>query len=314
MPSSLGFLRSRLFFVWLAIVIICLAITLFIRLGVAEKVRSYFQDGEVQFSSTPAGAQVFVNGENLGPTPLHKKLLAGKYQVVFERGTWQLPQEFTVKVRETSQVSAKFNYATLNFTSQPDGVQIILDGISIGVTPVNASEVTPGNHTLLYRQGAHAMSESVSLKEGDAVTRNISFGLEQSTIEDGTSIILTVPEPAAWIGVWKGVIKDNFLYEKNLNATSTETLKVNPDLHTGMFLDQHGPANTYVPVVIFATGTSLNAKGSTPLGNYGFSVNLTLTHFPDHTKAMADIFRHYFYFNTERESSKSSGTLEKTLQ
>ena len=114
----------------------------------------------------------------------------------------------------------------------------------------------------------------------------------------------------AGFGIWKGAIRDNYAVEKSLNRVSTETLKVNPDLRNGVFVDQSGVATIYVPVSLSAT-PRLDAKGSTSAGNYVFAVEVTLSPMSGEMAVAADIHRHYFYFGTERESSTSSGTLKK---
>ena len=131
---AFGFFQSRLFLVWLGLVALCLAATLFVRFQVAEKIRSFVEDGTVQFSTDPTGAQVLLDGKGIGTTPFSRRLQAGTYHFIFQRGNWSLPRDVTVKARETSQASVKFNYATASFTSQPDGVDIILDGAKIGTT------------------------------------------------------------------------------------------------------------------------------------------------------------------------------------
>jgi hypothetical protein len=306
-PKIAGFFRSRLFFLWLVIVGICLMITLFVRLEIGEKIRSHLQDGWVELTSTPTGAQVLIDEKYSGLTPLHKKLRAGTYQIIFKRGEWEIPQETAVRARETSQASVRFNYATLDITSQPAGLDVFLGPTKIGTTPCMSSEVSPGNWTLTYRQGNRSVDENIEIKESETLRRAVTFELFQSTIRDGDTLIKAVPEPPYWIGVWTGHMASSQKQEK----PAVSKLQINPDLHTGILFEHLGFLPIEVPVSLVATGTRLEAQGSILSGNTSYMADCVLTRIPGRPQASVEILRRYFYLNAPTSSSKASGILDK---
>jgi hypothetical protein len=308
-PSPSHFFKSKLFFLWLGLVGICFVVTLFIRLQVGEKIRSFRQDGEIELTSTPAGAQVLIDGKESGLTPLHEKLHAGTYQVIFKRGAWEIPQEVTVKVRETSPVSVRFNYATVSFSSEPDAIDVVLDGTRIGTTPCSATEISPGSHTLVYGQGNQSITEPIEIREGDVLQRKASFDLYQSTISDGNKVVLVVPEPPDWIGTWTG--RTDRLANGKQSKPAVSKLEINSDLHTGFLIEHLGFLPIEVPVAVSATGTRLEAQGSFQSGDITYVATAVLIRIPNQPQATVDILRHYFYRAAETNSNRSSGIMDK---
>jgi hypothetical protein len=306
-PKIEGFFRSRLFFLWLSIVGICLIVTLSIQLEVGEKARSYLQDGWIELTSAPTGAQVLIDGKYSGLTPLHKKLRAGTYQIIFKRGEWEIPQEAAVKARETSQATVCFKYATLDVVSQPAGLDVFIGPTKIGTTPFVSSEVSPGNWMITYRQGDRSVDESIEIKEGETLRRAITFELLQSTIRDGDTLIKAVPEPPDWIGVWTGHTASSRKQDK----PAVSKLQINPDLHTGILYEHLGFLPIEVPVSIAATGTRLEAQGGIQSNNTTYTADCVLTRIPGRPQATVEILRRYFYLNTPTNSNKSSGILDK---
>jgi hypothetical protein len=63
---------------------ICFVVTLFIRLQVGEMIRSFFQDGQVELTSTSTGAQVLIDGKE--GDVLQRKVSFGLYQSTISDG------------------------------------------------------------------------------------------------------------------------------------------------------------------------------------------------------------------------------------
>jgi PEGA domain len=307
--NSSKFVKSKLFILWLIIVGLCLATTLFTHFEMGQTIRSFLQDGDIQLTSIPSGAQVILNRKNIGLTPLHKKVRAGTYDVILQRGTWEIPRDVTVKVHVTSQVSVRFNYASINFTSQVPGIDVAIDGARTGTIPFTASEMQPGAHTIEYHQGNNSISEVVVVDEGDKLQREISFELFQSVIRDGDRIIRTEPTPPVWIGVWTGHV-ERFANSKE-SKPAVSKLQVNPDLKSGTLIEHLGFLPIEVPVAISATGARLEAHGMIQSGDTTYMADCVLTHIPGQSQAAVEITRHYFYLNTETNSKTSSGTMDK---
>ena len=95
--------------------------------------------GRVTFASSPIGAQVLVDGEDIGETPLTSDVDAGSRAVVITKENYQ-PAYFGVDVegRQLPQsVDAELlpDWADVTIPSIPSGAAISVDGDQIGATP-----------------------------------------------------------------------------------------------------------------------------------------------------------------------------------
>ncbi len=95
--------------------------------------------GRVTFASSPAGARVLVDGEDIGETPLTSDVDAGSRAVVITREDYQ-PAYLGVDVegRQLPQsVDAELlpDWADVTIPSIPSGAAVSVDGTQVGATP-----------------------------------------------------------------------------------------------------------------------------------------------------------------------------------
>jgi hypothetical protein len=119
----------------------------------------------VDLSSEPSGASVWVDGHELGKTPLTGvKLRRGEHHLRFvlpeyEEIEWPLRvqrsgQQFLVTLHKVGQnrpaaAEAPKTTAHIDIETQPPGATVKLDDKeSLGLTPLSALEVTKGQHQL----------------------------------------------------------------------------------------------------------------------------------------------------------------------
>jgi formylglycine-generating enzyme required for sulfatase activity len=108
--------------------------------------------GRIDFASSPASAEVFVDGASIGSTPLQAvDVAAGDHKVSFRNARY-LPQDMTVTIegkRAVQAFSATLvpNWATITTTSVPAGATISIDDQEVGSTPADI-EVIAGVHEL----------------------------------------------------------------------------------------------------------------------------------------------------------------------
>lgn len=93
----------------------------------------------VDFTSKPEQANVILNGDFRGETPLKINLTEGSYHVRFELKGYE-PHDDFFKVRPTDQmihrnVELEAEKGLLLITTEPEGCSLSLDGISFGLTP-----------------------------------------------------------------------------------------------------------------------------------------------------------------------------------
>ena len=110
--------------------------------------------GALQIESQPPGAQFSlrsedgqISRESVTPQSI-VDLPTGKYSLMAHRGDWWMQDEVEVKRGETTSKSFAFVSATTNFTSEPSGAEIFVDGKSRGRTPLRL-ELPARTHELV---------------------------------------------------------------------------------------------------------------------------------------------------------------------
>ena len=133
--------------------------------------------GRVLVRSTPSGAEVFVNGERRGVTPLALRDLAfGTYAVrVVRAGFTPFEQRVAIDAgRPARSLELTLTRAaaaaaapaavpseaaapgSLLVESRPAGARVTLDGAAVGVTPVTLPNVPAGSHAIRIERSGYA--------------------------------------------------------------------------------------------------------------------------------------------------------------
>lgn len=104
-----------------------------------------FVDASMNITSEPLGAQIAVDGQSRGRTPLDLQLSAREHDVVAHLDGWPDEQK-RVDVRPEAKSSAHFVFAngSVKITSSPAGATVISNGRDLGQTPLVIEEVKPG--------------------------------------------------------------------------------------------------------------------------------------------------------------------------
>ena len=114
--------------------------------------------GTIAFSSTPAGADVFVDGRFVGTTPTGAiRFDAGRYQARFERaGFDSTTVNFDVRAGDNRTVSAQLTAQRASVIVQGNvgGALVFLDGRQVGTLPngsgrLTLNDVSSGSHELV---------------------------------------------------------------------------------------------------------------------------------------------------------------------
>jgi len=133
--------------------------------------------------STPTGAQVLVGDRVLGTTPLLLELPAGTSKVVVRAGGSE--REFSVQlnagdvVRQIIElapapaVAASTTSGTLEVTSEPSRVPLVVDGIAVGTTPLTATTLTAGEHVLSARFASGTVERRIRVDAGRTTTLHV---------------------------------------------------------------------------------------------------------------------------------------------
>lgn len=131
----------------------------------------------LELKSAPEGATVYIDGRRMGRTPWRGIVLPGKHRVeldlegyarvekllVAERGA-TYPLDFTLVAAEQG--------ALLTLDSTPQGAEVLLDGQSVGVTPIQGLQLESRTYQVeLKRPGYAAQIFTITLQDGRAVER-----------------------------------------------------------------------------------------------------------------------------------------------
>lgn len=120
--------------------------------------------GDIQVSSDPSGAVVYLDGDYKGFTPPNDQLdildlSPGSYTIVVRKlGYQDDTTQVNVRAGQIIRVSATLQpelqlptAASADIVSTPSGAEIYVNGQFVGVTPVMFSNVTPGSYTIELR-------------------------------------------------------------------------------------------------------------------------------------------------------------------
>ncbi len=96
-------------------------------------------EGNIQISSDPMGASVYVDGVYMGDTPLKKSIAAGEHTLKLSLDKYlDITQKFKVNVDSTTQIDLRLQPAAyLSLNSTPTQAFAYLNGKYVGKTPLN---------------------------------------------------------------------------------------------------------------------------------------------------------------------------------
>ncbi|AEH51704.1 PEGA domain-containing protein [Pseudothermotoga thermarum] len=138
--------------------------------------------GTVRLESVPTGAYVYVDGRYVGRTPQTVTLDEGSHFATFYHDGRTITETFTVVAGRTITVTAVFQRTTIDVRSTPTEAQVFLDGVFIGLTPLQ-TEVTPGQHTLLItKEGYTPFQQTFTIVAGETRIFNVTLTRATATL------------------------------------------------------------------------------------------------------------------------------------
>ena len=97
----------------------------------------------VEFSSNPSGAMVMLDGKPLcQSTPCSKEVAPGVHKLAMVKENY-VPREETVTIRIDEGINweLKPDFAIYSFSTDPEGVILVLDGKEIGKSPIDEYQI-----------------------------------------------------------------------------------------------------------------------------------------------------------------------------
>lgn len=147
-------------------------------------------------NSTPEGANVFINDNQMGATPFSRKFPEGEYTYRLELPMYH-PEAGKVTLsgdRKTLDLNLRPRFGNISVSSTPEsGMQIYLDDISTGkTTPATLTDVASGTHTVkLMNQWYQTQAQRVTVNDNQTTTA--TFAMEPAF----STITVTTEPPAA---------------------------------------------------------------------------------------------------------------------
>ena len=156
--------------------------------------------GTVVLESLPSGAQVLVDGQPMGQTPLTTTLPAGTHRVDFKyRGK---TRTMDVVVPQGGRAAELVDWTPkttgrLQVNSEPGGARVLVDNVARGVTPLTLDDLALGTHSVVLESGAGSVKRTVTLKADEAATLSETiyagwlkvFSPFELTITEGTRVL-----------------------------------------------------------------------------------------------------------------------------
>lgn len=142
------------------------------------------QVGYVNIQSSPAGANVYLDGSYQGTTPITVTADTGSHSVRLERSNYETWYgSVSVSADQTSYLSPVLSpvadYAYINVQSRPSGAAIYING-NYRDTTSSTVTVSPGTHTVrVVLSGYDPFTQTVTVSSGN--TAYISTDLSSST-------------------------------------------------------------------------------------------------------------------------------------
>jgi hypothetical protein len=252
--------------------------------------------GLVLIHSQPSGAEVEMDGEYKGVTPLFLTDVALGTRPVRLSGSGIVPTTVTVDVRGRKpvfiEVELQADTGQLMVSGEPAGAVVLLDGMPRGELPLDLAAVPSGEYQVrVAAEGYEDYVEDVSLQAGEVRAVAVSLALHEGKLK-----ITSVPSRARVYldGKFRGetpavvehvapgphalkLEKDGYeLVERDVLAPETGTTDINVELtaSTGRFVVRTQPSG----VRVYLDG---EYKGTTPGGTVmdlseGLEINLVV--------------------------------------
>jgi len=126
--------------------------------------------GTLNLYSQPDNAEIVINGESIGHTPLvNHELKPGAYTVKFSHQGRISEHKITITAGETTEYTHRFEgFGSLNVRTTRSGSDIFINGEPAGQSPLLVEGLLPGTYEIVARKKGYATAEkTVTLGKGE---------------------------------------------------------------------------------------------------------------------------------------------------
>ncbi len=244
--------------------------------------------GRLSIVSDVPGAQVSIDGQERGVTPLEVALDPGPHAVQFTSGGWRetLAVSIAPRAHDVYHVhvtsSDRVAVGALRVSTPIPGARITLDGEYRGLTPMTFAQLEPGFHQVAVVQGRVTERHEVSVEQDRTTEMSVAFVPPPPVTPQASSgwIVVACPVPVEILE--NGVLVGSSRVARVMMASGSHVLDfVNTELgyRTRLTIDVVAGKTMRVPVEVPQGALSVNAMpwaelwvdgsrvGETPLGN-----------------------------------------------
>jgi PEGA domain len=248
--------------------------------------------GTLRIASRPDGAEVYIDGQRQGTSPVDLTLQAGRHDLELRHAT--ISRRESVEIAAGQSAVHAFDIgpaatgtrgeatATLELISEPSGARVSIDGRARGTTPLVLADLTPGVHDIVLTNGSTSVRRQVRLGEGPTavlmtssaptaaataqqqpgwvrVESNIPLDVYEEDRLIGTNAIDRIMLPAGSHALRLVSRQLNFEGKQTVQITGGQMRVVKPDLPNGTL-----SINALPWAEVLVNG---ERKGETPIGN-----------------------------------------------
>lgn len=251
--------------------------------------------GTLSVDSYPRGAEVYLNNEYIGNTPLTEKINIGKYSVeVKKEGYKNYSREVEIKRGKETIIIANLERKVggISVKTEPTGATVYIDGKNYGLTPIEIYDLEVGKHeVLITKEGYKSIIKEIEIKEeiveiSETLIKGVSKAYINSNPRGATVIIDGKEIGKTPLEIEEISLGRHFITLKALGYEEmTRTIDIKEDINTFSFnliqlnhaliieTEPEG-ATVYVDDVIRGL-TPLEVKNLTPLKKYRIRIELT---------------------------------------
>jgi hypothetical protein len=251
--------------------------------------------GTITVDSYPSQAEVYINGEHIGTTPLSKSLKIGKYIVEVKKEGYKVySKEIEIKIGKETIVIANLERMVggLSIKTEPDGANVYIDGKNYGTTPIEIYDIEIGKHeVLITKEGYKSLIKEVEIKDevieiSEVLVKGVSKAYINSNPKGATVLIDGKEVGKTPLEIKEISLGRHFVTLKALGYEEmTKTIDVKEDVNTFTFnliqlnhalIVESEPqgATVYLDDVIKGI-TPLEIKNITPLKKYRLRIELS---------------------------------------
>jgi hypothetical protein len=168
------------------------------RLPVPQFRASAPRAGNLTITTLPAGAEVLIDGERRGATPLALALAPGVHTITIRSTSGERVVPLTIAagadVSQYYEMKAAEPIALLGrlaVVTDPPGARVAIDGRPRGVSPLTVADLTAEDHKVSVTNDAGSVERTVALTSG--TTTSVMFSLPKVSGPVGGWLIISAP-------------------------------------------------------------------------------------------------------------------------